>query len=80
MLERIKKLLGIKTCGHKWEIYHNAKYKHGITKYDIYQNCWKCGKRNKINSVSFIYIASLISFLKHIKAQNPEYYVIGVEG
>lgn len=84
MMQKIKKLLGIKTCEHKWVV-DSVVYRFcGSGWFEIFKYCSVCGRKLKlVKSVYFLDSIDrdlgLDNFLKGIKQQNPEYYVIGVE-
>lgn len=80
MMQKIKNLLNIKTCEHKWVVSYNSKY-DGIydKKYYIFKFC-SCGKNKHLTTLKYKQMQSKIEeTLQGIKKQNPEYYVIGVE-
>lgn len=72
MLEKINKLLGIKTCEHKW-VYEAVGY-------DFYFY-WR--RRNIKKSIVELLTKPTAGNrqkeMQFFKKQNPEYYVIGVE-
>jgi hypothetical protein len=76
-MQKIKNLLGIKTCEHKWIVsYNSTRYK---SRYKIFKFC-SCGKNKHLTNLKYDDMPSkILETLKGIKTQNPDYFVIDVD-
>lgn len=76
-----------KKCDHRWIVnhYYDASFCDDLTTFlKIYKYCSLCGKRKMLYE-RLVYRYSqqtqhkLASYLIALKAQNPDYYVMGID-